>query len=142
MDEFGIEVSDRDGCVVVAVRGEVDLATAPALKSRLLDLVTAGVTEIVVDLSNTEFLDSTGLGAVVAAYKRVRAHDGHLKLVATSSRVKRVFEITNLDRVVPIVGSVEEACALTVEPEGEPVAGVDAVEGVEAVEAVESEASE
>lgn len=111
MDQFGIEVTEHDGCTVVAVRGEVDLATAPALKSRLLELVSAGVTEIVVDLTATDFLDSTGLGAVVAAYKRVRAHDGHLKLVATAARVKRVFEITNLNRVVPICGSIEEACA-------------------------------
>jgi anti-sigma B factor antagonist len=111
MDEFAMEVTDQDGCAVVAVRGEVDLATAPALKNRLLELVADGVREIVVDLTATEFLDSTGLGAVVAAYKRVRAHDGHLRLVATSARVKRVFEITNLDRVVPIFTSVEEACA-------------------------------
>lgn len=118
MDEFGIDVTDRDGCKVVAVRGEVDLATAPTLKNRLLELVTAGATNIVVDLTATDFLDSTGLGAVVAAYKRVRAHDGQLKLVATSSRVKRVFEITNLDRVVPICASVEEACLPSDEDEG------------------------
>jgi anti-sigma B factor antagonist len=111
MDEFAIDVARRDGCVVVSVRGEVDLATAPTLKTRLLDLVAEGENEIIVDLSDTDFLDSTGLGAVVAAYKRVRAHDGHLKLVASSSRVKRVFEITNLDRVVPILATVEEACA-------------------------------
>lgn len=111
MDDFGIDVSEQGGCTVVAVRGEVDLATAPTLKNRLLELVADGTTEIVVDLSNTDFLDSTGLGAVVAAYKRVRAHEGHLRLVATSARVKRVFEITNLDRVVPICATVEEACA-------------------------------
>ena len=110
MDDFGIDVAERDGCVVVAVRGEVDLLTAPALKNRLLELVSEGKTEIVVDLSNTDFLDSTGLGAVVAAYKRVRAHEGHMRLVATSARVKRVFEITNLDRVVPICATVDEAC--------------------------------
>jgi anti-sigma B factor antagonist len=112
MDDFGIDVTDHGGCTVVAVRGEVDLATAPALKNRLLDLVTSGVTEIVVDLTETDFLDSTGLGAVVAAYKRVRAHDGHLRLVATAPRVKRVFEITSLNRVVPICASVDEACAM------------------------------
>jgi anti-sigma B factor antagonist len=110
MDDFGIEVTSQSGCTVVAVRGEVDLATAPTLKNQLLELVAEGVREIVVDLSSTDFLDSTGLGAVVAAYKRVRAHDGHLKLVATTARVKRVFEITNLDRVVPIFGSIDEAC--------------------------------
>lgn len=111
MDDFGIDVTERDGCMVVAVRGEVDLATAPTLKNRLLELVTNGSTAIVVDLSATDFLDSTGLGAVVAAYKRVRAHDGHLTLVATAARVKRVFEITNLDRVVPICTTIEDACA-------------------------------
>ena len=113
MDDFGIDVTERDGCTVVAVRGEVDLATAPTLKNRLLELVAGGSREIIVDLTATDFLDSTGLGAVVAAYKRVRAHDGNLTLVATAARVKRVFEITNLDRVVPICASIDEACAKT-----------------------------
>lgn len=111
MDDFGIDVTERNGCTVVAVKGEVDLATAPTLKNRLLELVASGSREIVVDLTATDFLDSTGLGAVVAAYKRVRAHDGNLRLVATAARVKRVFEITNLDRVVPICATIEEACA-------------------------------
>ena len=119
MDEFAIDVADRDGCTVVSVRGEVDLATAPSLKNRLLELVADGATNIVVDLSNTDFLDSTGLGAVVAAYKRVRAHDGHLKLVATSARVRRVFEITNLDRVVPICATLDEACAAESGPDAD-----------------------
>ena len=107
MDGFRISRRDDGERTVVAVEGEVDLATAPRLKEFLLDLVAEGVTEVVLDLSGVDFLDSTGLGAVVAAFKRVRAHDGHMAVVVTSARVRRAFEITNLDRVLSLTTSVD-----------------------------------
>ena len=113
MQEFHLETIGPSGdCAVLQVTGEIDVYTAAILRERIRDLAAKGAVHIIADLSRVDFLDSTGLGAVVAAYKRVRAHDGHLKLVATAPRVKRVFEITNLNRVVPICDSVEEACAL------------------------------
>jgi anti-sigma B factor antagonist len=102
VEGFRVERRDDDGTAVVAVFGEVDLATAPELKAVLLAAVASGATNIVLDLSGTDFLDSTGLGAVVTAYKRVRAHDGHMRVVVGNPRVRRVFEITNLDRVLPV----------------------------------------
>jgi anti-sigma B factor antagonist len=102
VEAFRVERRDDDGKAIIAVFGEVDLATAPELKESLLAAVASGATDIVLDLSATDFLDSTGLSAVVAAYKRVRAHDGTMQVVVGNPRVRRVFEITNLDRVLPI----------------------------------------
>lgn len=110
MDSFGLDVQQRDDCVVLAVAGEVDLASAPELRDRLFDLVSDGHRRIVVDLSTTEFLDSTGLGALVAGLKRLRAHEGEMRLVCTTARVRKVFEITHVDRVLPLHESVDEAC--------------------------------
>jgi len=108
---FGIDVQQRDGCAVLSVSGEVDLATAPQLRQQLVDLVTDGHRCIVVDLSGTDFLDSTGLGALVAGLKRLRAHDGEMRVVCTTPRVRKVFELTHVDRVLPLFESVDEACA-------------------------------
>lgn len=111
MDGFGVQVQERDGCVVLAVSGDVDLGTAPRLREKLIGLVTDGHRHVVVDLSATDFLDSTGLGALVAGFKRLRAHDGDMRLVCATARIRKVFELTRLDRVLPIFDSVEDACA-------------------------------
>lgn len=107
--DLRLDVSQRDGWSVLAVGGEVDVATAPRLREKLIELVNAGNHRIVVDLSAVEFLDSTGLGVLVGALKRVRTHDGDLALVCTESRVLKVFEITGLTKVFAMHGSVDEA---------------------------------
>jgi anti-sigma B factor antagonist len=96
---------------ILALRGSVDLTTAPALRSRLAELIDDGHTCIVVDLADTDFLDSTGLGALVAALKRLRMKDGEIRVVCTSGHVRKVFEITSLDRVFSMHDSVEAALA-------------------------------
>ena len=110
VDAFALHRSERDGCAVLAVEGEVDLATAPRLREALTDLVTKGNLRVVVDLTATQFLDSTGLGALVTGLKRVRARGGELRVVCTSSRLCKVFEITSIDKVIPLYTSVDEAC--------------------------------
>jgi len=98
---------------VVVVGGEIDVYTAPKLREQLIDLVSAGSYHIVVDMENVEFLDSTGLGVLVGGLKRVRAHDGSLRLVCTQERILKIFRITGLTKVFPIHASVDEAVAAT-----------------------------
>ena len=109
--DLGLDVSQRDGWAVLAVSGEVDVATAPRLRERLVGLVSEGRHRIVVDLEGVDFLDSTGLGVLVGALKRVRTHGGDLALVCTQPRVLKVFEITGLTKVFPMHASVDEAVA-------------------------------
>ena len=67
----------------------------------------------VVDLEAVEFLDSTGLGVLVGGLKRVRAHEGSLRLVCTQERILKIFRITGLTKVFPIHSSVDEALSAT-----------------------------
>jgi anti-sigma B factor antagonist len=94
---------------IVEVAGEIDVYTAPKLRERLVDLVTAGNYHLIVDMEGVEFLDSTGLGVLVGGLKRVRAHDGSLRLVCTQERILKIFRITGLTKVFPIHSTVEEA---------------------------------
>ncbi len=113
MDSFGVERVDKQSCAVLEVRGEVDLTAAPRLRHALVAIVAEGHDHVVVDLTDTEFLDSTGLGALVAGLKRIRARGGEMRVVCSNPRVCKVFEITSLDRVVPMFETVEEACAFS-----------------------------
>jgi anti-sigma B factor antagonist len=98
---------------VVTVGGEIDVYTAPKLREQLIDLVSAGSYHLVVDMEKVDFLDSTGLGVLVGGLKRVRAHEGTLRLVCTEERILKIFRITGLTKVFPIHASVDEALAAT-----------------------------
>lgn len=96
---------------VVAVGGEIDVYTAPKLRDTITELVGAGVYQLVVDLEAVEFLDSTGLGVLVGGLKKVRAHDGSLRLVCTQDRLLKIFRITGLAKVFEIHDTAEAAVA-------------------------------
>jgi anti-sigma B factor antagonist len=96
---------------IVEVGGEIDVYTAPRLREQLVDLVADGKYHLVVDMERVDFLDSTGLGVLVGGLKRVRAHDGSLRLVCTQERILKIFRITGLTKVFPIHDSVEDALA-------------------------------
>src|SRR5438477_550081 len=97
--DLSLDVGERNGFTVLAVHGEVDVYTAPRLRERLVELVSQGKRQIVVDLGAVDFLDSTGLGVLVGGLKRLRSHDGDLTLVCTQQRILKVFEITGLTKV-------------------------------------------
>ena len=110
--DLGIEVdAARQPCVVVAVRGEVDIATAPKLREKLVELASQGAQKVVVDLEGVDFLDSTGLGVLIGGMKRLRGLDGDLTLVCTQPRILKVFEITGLNRAFTIHETVDAAVA-------------------------------
>ena len=96
---------------VVRVAGELDIASAPALREKVIAALTEGHVHVVLDLTDVAFLDSTGLGVIVGLLKRARTLGGDLRLVCPGDGVRRVFEITALDRTLPLARTVEEALA-------------------------------
>lgn len=94
-----------DGVVVVSPRDRLDLASAPALRTRLLDLVEAGHTRLVVDLSGVELIDSSGLGALVTGFEAAREVGGDLKIMSPREQATLVLELTNVNRVLRTVTS-------------------------------------
>lgn len=104
-----LDVAEREDHAVLIVNGEVDVQTAPRFREQLLELVDRGHRRIVVDLDGVQFLDSTGLSALVGALKRLRRQNGHLGLVCNQPRILRTLEITGLDKVFTIHRSVRAA---------------------------------
>lgn len=109
--DLSIDVRKQQDHAILDVNGEVDVFTAPKLREQLVDLVEQGQHNIVVSLEGVEFLDSTGLGVLVAGLKRVKVHDGTLAVVCTKEKILKIFRITGLTKVFPIHDNVESAIA-------------------------------
>ena len=94
---------------VISLAGEVDLYTAPEFKQQLLDVSGKGAKDVIVDFSDTTFIDSTTLGVLVGGVKRLRPNGGRLSLVCNDRNITKIFEITGLNKVFPIYESRAEA---------------------------------
>ncbi len=99
----------RDEAYLIALSGEVDLYTAPEFKQQLLEVVGQGGKDVVVDFTDTTFIDSTTLGVLVGGVKRLRPNGGQLSLVCSDRNITKIFEITGLDKVFPIYATRNEA---------------------------------
>ncbi|EWT03653.1 anti-sigma B factor antagonist [Intrasporangium oryzae NRRL B-24470] len=109
--DLSITRVDHGDRTVVHLGGEIDVYTAPLVREKLDEQIQAGRTDLVVDLTNVTFLDSTGLGVLVGRLKLARTRGGALRLVGTEERVLKVFSITGLDKVFEIHPDVESALA-------------------------------
>jgi len=106
----GEPVDDRTELVIAS--GELDLYAAPELKRIIGAAIEDGRIRLVVDLTRAGFMDSTALGVLIGAIKRLRSFDGGgLVLASRQPSILRILEITGLDRVIPVYASREEALA-------------------------------
>jgi anti-sigma B factor antagonist len=111
--DFEVEIERlSSGACIVAVRGEADLHSSPELSDRLEALIDDGAQRVLVDLSETTFIDSMALGVLLGSTKRLRANDGQLELIVPTPDIRRIFEITMLDRILVIHPSREIALEL------------------------------
>lgn len=104
-----IEVSDSAGIKLVAPRGDLDMAAAEQMKRTLVKLVDDGNRKVLVDLGQVGYVDSSGMGALVASLKHARAAGGELRLCALQDDVRAIFEMTRLNKAVTIHPSRSEA---------------------------------
>jgi anti-sigma B factor antagonist len=103
-----------DGVRVVAVRGELDLSTAPALEGPLDEALVGGEASVLIDLTECEFIDSTGIAMIVRAWQQLDGddeHEGRLVISNSNDQVQRVLEISGLNLSISIHPSLEAGLA-------------------------------
>jgi len=103
-DDFGVDITADGGDLVVTVRGELDVLTAPFLWEQM-EPALAGITgKLVLDFGELGFIDSMGLGVIVRAHSRLRGESTERQIIVRhlNAHARKVFEITGLDRVIDV----------------------------------------
>ncbi|WP_020691389.1 STAS domain-containing protein [Aeromicrobium massiliense] len=108
MTDFDVR-TDARGIGVVTPKGRLNMVSAKQLRTAVSELVDAGTTKVVVDLAETTFLDSSGLGALVAGLKSARQAGGDLRIARPTQQVVTVLGLTNMDKVLRPRESVDGA---------------------------------
>jgi len=110
------QVTQVDGVPVVKAAVEVDATNAKDLRSAILAAISTGTERLIVDMSDTEFCDSTGLNVLVRAHKRLEEAGGELLLVATEPTLLRIFKVTGMDTMFHLFASLDEALVAAPKP--------------------------
>jgi anti-sigma B factor antagonist len=107
-DPLEIEIQSSEERTLVTLSGELDASTASFLYDKLSDLEVEDTHNVVLDLAQVTFMDSTGLAVIVTEHKRLQHADGTLTIFSPPSSVRRLFEITGLTTVLDVVPATEE----------------------------------
>jgi anti-sigma B factor antagonist len=112
-DTLGIDVTSTDDgkTQIFALHGSLDIATSPTLRAALMEAAEHAGHTLVVDLSQLDFLDSTGLGALIGAHKRASESEGSVRLVAQEGQILRLLRITGLLDVFQVYPNIDAAMA-------------------------------
>ncbi|MGN6609739.1 MAG: STAS domain-containing protein [Jatrophihabitans sp.] len=109
--DLTLDTTSYDGAAVLRVAGDIDMQTAGALRDRLTECLETGAGRVVVDLSAVDFLDSSALGALVAAARSAGEGGSALRVAAPKPHVRKIFQITRLLDVLGVHDTVEDALA-------------------------------
>ncbi len=109
--DFAIAHHLEGEIAVVEVSGWVEISTAPDLRDTLISLIDEGRLHLALDLSATEFIDSTGLGVIVGLLHRLRSRDGSLAISGATGRVLHAFQISRLTQILTLTDTVADAIA-------------------------------
>lgn len=107
----GSYVIRPDGVVVVQIEGKLNMVTAGPLRSRIADLVAQGHSRVAIDLARIDFIDSSGLGALISGLKSARQAGGDLRIAAANAQANLVLSLTGMERVLPSYPDTDSAFA-------------------------------
>jgi len=103
------KVRTEGSITVLELNGDLDVSSAPTLQAALQEIIDQGGQRVIVDLSDVPFMDSSGLGVLVAAHRRMTAIGGQLALANPAPTLQKVFELTRTNRLFKVYDSVEDA---------------------------------
>lgn len=107
-----LEISTQDvlgNVTILTPVGDVDIYTSPMLKERINSLIEHGSYRILIDLSHLEYIDTTGISVIKSSLSQIHSHNGDIRLLSPMALVKRMLELTNVDKIAKIYDKQSDA---------------------------------
>lgn len=102
-------IREREGLKILDAAGEIDIFTAPRFKSAVYDVISRGQKQLIINMEQVAYMDSSGFGALLSATKQLRPEGGKVNLVKCNRSISRMLRITRLDTIFGVYSSEEEA---------------------------------
>jgi anti-sigma B factor antagonist len=106
---FEYKREEQDGIIMFTLIGSLDIGTVSTMRADLDSLLSTGQHKVLFDLNELEQIDSSGIGAIIALFKRVRSNKGDMKISRLVGQPREIFSLLRLDRVFEIYGELDEA---------------------------------
>ena len=107
--DIKVETKEVKNGHIISVQGEIDVYTSPRVKEIINELIEQGHFNLIINLEGVRYIDSTGLGVLIGALKKVRENEGSINLICTNPQIKKIFNITGLVKIFGIHKNEEEA---------------------------------
>ncbi len=104
---LGLLKRHEDPFVVLVINGDLEMSSTPSFRQAIIETLADGDRHIIIDFGGTDFIDSTGLGGLIGALKRVRSLEGTLQIVCPQPRLQELFKLTDLHKVFALHESVD-----------------------------------
>lgn len=101
--DLGYKITQDANDVIMALNGELDVFTAPEAKDKMIDILKKGNINLVLDLTEVEFVDSTGLGVFISAFKHANTTGSRLALKNPSDRIKKLLDLTGISKIITVI---------------------------------------
>lgn len=95
---FSVEVEEKENIPVIRVNGEIDIYTCPELRAKLTEIIESGNNNIILDLENIQYIDSTGLGTIAYTARSIEDKKGQVLVICTKHQIKKIFEVSGLEK--------------------------------------------
>jgi len=106
---MNIEISEYKGKKIIALSGDVDMHSSPALREKLMVLVKKKVPALFIDFNKVSYIDSSGIATFVEGLKGMKSYGGRLQFFSVPPRIMEIFNFSKLDKVFEIYGNIEDA---------------------------------
>ncbi|KGM95462.1 anti-anti-sigma factor [Clostridium novyi A str. 4552] len=107
---MNLAFEEREDILIVHMEGELDHHTAEEVRSRIDDRIDrTGFSRVIMDFTNVNFMDSSGIGVVIGRYKKLLLKKGKINMIGAKGAVKRVFELSGMFKIIPLYGNLQDA---------------------------------
>jgi anti-sigma B factor antagonist len=106
---MNIEITEYKGEKIIALSGDVDMYSSPALREKLMDLVKRKIPILFIDFKKVSYIDSSGIATFVEGLKGMKSYGGRLQFFGVPPRIMEIFNFSKLDKVFEIYGNIEDA---------------------------------